>query len=129
MVSRLRGEGGADARPTVMIAEDDREISAGMKRALRAMGYRVVKAEDAEEALEVGRREHPGLILTNTDLGWFDELIRLTGQEAELRFVPVAGIYPNRPEDFREDRIVVLDDYSRLEELLPTTTPRRSHGP
>lgn len=40
-----------------------------MKRALRAMGYRVVKAEDAEEALEVGRRERPGLVLTKRIVG------------------------------------------------------------
>jgi len=123
MVSRLRGDGGADTRPTVMMAEDDPETRAGMKRALLAMGYRVVKAEDAEEALEVGRRERPALVLTNTDLKWLDELVRLAGQEAALRFVPVAAIYPDRPEEFREDRILVLDDYSRLEVLIPTSGP------
>jgi hypothetical protein len=35
MMSGLRGEGTAEMRPTVMIAEDDREIRAGMTRALR----------------------------------------------------------------------------------------------
>lgn len=123
MLSGLRGERSTDARPTIMIAEDDREISKGMKRTLVRLGYRVVKAEDAEDALEVGLRERPGLVLTNTDLSWLDELIRLTGQEAELRFVPVAAIYPDRPEEFREDRILVLDDYSLLKELIPATGP------
>lgn len=123
MVSRLRGERPADARPTVMLAEEDRDISAGMKRTLLAMGYRVVKAEDAEEALEVARRERPGLVLTNTDLHWLDELISLAGQEAALRFVPVAAVYPNRPDEYSEDLILVLDDYSLLGELLPATVP------
>jgi len=123
MMRGLRDEGAAEARPTIMIAEDDREISAGMKRALRAMGYRVVKAEDVEEALEMGRRERPGLILTNTDLAWLDELIRLMRQDAELRSVPVAAVYADRPEDFRDDRLLVLDDYSRLEELFPASGP------
>jgi len=109
-----------------MIAEDDREISAGMRRALRAIRYRVVKAEDADELLDVGRRGRPGLILTNTDLAWLDELIRLVRQDAELRFVPVAAVYADRPGDFRDDRLVVLDDYSRLEELFPTTAPDAS---
>jgi CheY-like chemotaxis protein len=126
MMSGLRGEGAAEARPTIMVAEDDREISAGMRRALRAIGYRVVKAEDADELLDVGRRERPGLILTNTDLAWLDELIRLVRQDAELRFVPVAAVYADRPGDFRDDRLVVLDDYSRLEELFPTTAPDAS---
>ena len=123
MMSGLRGEGAAQPRPTVMIAEDDREIRTGMMRALRAMGYRVVKAEDAEEALEIGRRERPGLVLTNTDLKWLDELIRLVSRDAALRFAPVAAVYPDRPEGFRDERLVVLDDYSQLQKLYPTTGP------
>jgi CheY-like chemotaxis protein len=123
MLSRLRGEESVQPRPTIMIAEDDREIRMGMMRALRAMGYRVVKAEDVEEALEVGRRERPGLVLTNTDLGWLDELIRLVSSDAALRFAPVAAIYPDRPEEFWDERLVVLDDYSGLEELIPATWP------
>jgi CheY-like chemotaxis protein len=120
MMSRLRGDMSAETRPTIMVAEDDREIRTGMKRTLVGMGYSVVKAEDVEESLEVGRRERPALILTNTDLGWLDELLGVMRQDAELRFVPVAAIYPDRPEEFREERILVLDDYSRLVELIPT---------
>jgi CheY-like chemotaxis protein len=103
-----------------MVAEDDREIRTGMKRTLVGMGYRVVKAEDLEEALEVGQRERPILVLTNTDLGWLDELLGVMRQDAGLRFVPVAAIYPDRPEEFRDDRLAVLDDYSQLEKLIPT---------
>lgn len=121
MMSRLRGEELARSRPTIMIAEDDQEIRTAVRRALRARGYRVVKAEDVEEALEVGWRERPGLILTNTDLKWLDELTRLLSREAALRFAPVAAIYPDRPEEFRDDRLLVLDDYSGLEELIPAT--------
>jgi len=36
---------------------------------------------------------------------------------------PVAAVYADRPEEFRDDRLMVLDDYSRLAELLPTTGP------
>lgn len=123
MLGNLRGEGPARTGPTIMIAEDDRDIRTGMTRALRARGYRVVKAEDVEEAQEVGRRERPGLVLTNTDLGWLDELLRLVSREAALRFAPVVAVYPDRPEEFRDDRLLVLDDYSGLEELISATGP------
>lgn len=121
MMRRLRGGESAQPHPTIMVAEDDQEIRTVMMRALRARGYRVVKAEDAEEALAVGRRERPGLVLTNTDLKWLDELVRLVSSDAALRFAPVAAVYPDRPEEFRDDRLVVLDDYSGLEELIPAT--------
>ncbi len=119
MMSGLRGGVSAEGRPTVMVAEDDREIRAGMKLHLRAMGYRVVLAEDVEEALEVGRRERPGLIMTNTDLKWLDELLGVIRRDSGLRFVPVAAVYPDRPEEFHDERLVVLDDYSQLETLIP----------
>lgn len=124
MMGRLRGDGAPPRCPTVMVAEEDRELRAGMRRRLRAMGYRVVKAEDAEEALEVGRCERPALVLTNTDLGWLDELLAVFGRDAELRFVTVAAVYPDRPEGFRDERIVVLEDYSQLDKLVPVGARR-----
>jgi hypothetical protein len=72
-------------------------------------------------------RERLGLVLTNTDLGWLDELIPMVKRDAELRFVPVAAVYPDRPEEFRDDRLLVLDDYSRLEELFPASGPNATY--
>jgi CheY-like chemotaxis protein len=119
MMSRLRGTKPVARGATIMVVDDDSEIRSGMRHTLEAMGYRVVKGEDEMEALEVGQREHPGLILTNTDLRWLDELLIVLRQDAQLRFVPVVAIYTDRPDDFSEDRILVLDHYSELEDLLP----------
>jgi CheY-like chemotaxis protein len=103
----------------VLVVDDDQDIRRGMGRNLEARGYTVVKAEDVEEALDLAVQERPYFIFTNADLPSLDNLIYLIRREAGLRNVPVVAIYPDRPEEFREDRIVVLDGYPQLEELLP----------
>jgi CheY-like chemotaxis protein len=103
----------------VLVVDDDQSLRRGMEHHLKARGYTVVKAEDTEEALALAVVERPYFILTNVDLPWLDNLIYLIRGEAGLRDVPVVAIYPEKPEEFREERIVVLDDYPQLEELLP----------
>jgi ActR/RegA family two-component response regulator len=103
----------------VLVVDDDQNLRRGMGRKLEARGYTVVKAEDVEEALDLAVHERPYFIFTNADLPWLGNLIYLIRGEAGLRDVPVVAIYPDRPQEFREDRIVVLDGYPQLEELLP----------
>jgi hypothetical protein len=87
------------------------------------MGYRAVKAEEEQEMIETARRERPNLILTNTDLRWLDRLIALLHEDEELRFLPVAAVYPDPPEGFQDERLMVLDGYEKLESILPPVVP------
>ncbi len=80
---------------TILVVDEDREIRSSMKRSLEKLGYRVVKAEDVQEMIEAGQREHPDLIMTNTDLPWLDHLIRRLEEDNQLRFLPIVAIYPD----------------------------------
>ena len=125
MIDELNHAPEVTAGSPVLVVDDDQEIRQSMGRKLEALGYTVVKAEDAPGALEVARREQPYFILTNADLPWLGNLIYRLREEPGLRDAPVVSIYPNRPEEFHEDRIVVLDDYRQLEELWPSKAASR----
>jgi CheY-like chemotaxis protein len=109
----------------VLVVDEDQDIRLSMERKLESLGYTVVKAENAPGALEIAAREHPYFILTNTDLPWLGNLIDRLREEPGLRDAPVVSIYPDRPEEFHEDRILVLDDYRQLEELWPSKAASR----
>lgn len=47
----------------ILIAEDDANIRQGLQDALEADGYRVICAEDGEEAVKLCGREKPGLVI------------------------------------------------------------------
>jgi len=119
MVGELQRAPEVNAGAPVLVVDDDQDLRRGMGRALEALGYAVLKAEGAEEALELATCERPYFILTNADLPWLDDLIRLIRAESGLQDLLVVAIYGNRPEGFREERIVVLEDYGQLEELRP----------
>ncbi len=120
MMRQLNGTKRVESsKPTVLVVDDDQFIRAQMKQSVETMGYRAVKAEDEGEMIEKARRERPDLILTNTDLRWLDRLISLLRGDEELRFLPVAAVYPNPPEDFQKERLVVLDGYENLHSILP----------
>jgi CheY-like chemotaxis protein len=119
MIGELKKAREVTSGAPVLVVDDDQNLRRGMERNLEARGYTVVKAEDTKEALALAVLERPYFIFTNTDLPWLGNLIYLIREEAGLRDVPVVAIYPEKPEEFREDRILVLDDYPQLEELLP----------
>ncbi len=120
MMGELKKAPVVTAGSPVLVVEDDQDIRRRMERNLEALGYNVMKAEDADEALKLATCEHPYFILTNSDLPWLGNLIQLIRTETRLRDVPFVAIYPNKPEEFRDDRIVLLDDYDELEQLWPS---------
>jgi CheY-like chemotaxis protein len=119
MVSRLVGEKPAARKATVMIVDDDQFIRFQLKQTVETMGYRTVKAEDEQEMIETALRERPDIILTSTDLKWLDRLIARLREVEELRFLPIAAVYQDPPEGFRDERLIVLENYDQLVTILP----------
>lgn len=119
MLGELKNAPEANGHAPVLVVEDDQEIRRRMGLNLERLGYNVIKAEDAGEALRLAVYKHPYFILTNSDLPWLGNLVQLIRREADLRDVPVVAIYPDRPQEYREDRILVLDNYRQLAELWP----------
>ena len=66
-------------QPLVMVVEDDEDSRFMMRTLLEMNGYRVVEAQDGQEALEVAARARPELILTDL------QLPRLNGIEVTRR--------------------------------------------
>ena len=120
MIGELKTAPTVRASSPVLVVDDDQDIRRWMGHNLEALGYTVIKAEDAREALKLATCEHPYFILTNADLRWLGNLIHLIRTEAGLPDVPIVAIYPDRPEEFREDRILLLDDYRQLGKLWPS---------
>jgi CheY-like chemotaxis protein len=120
MIGELKTAPTVRAPSPVLVVDDDQDIRRWMGRNLEALGYTVVKAEDAREALKLATCEHPYFILTNSDLRWLGNLVHLIRKEAGLPDVPIVAIYPDRPEEFQEDRILLLDDYQQLGQLWPS---------
>ena len=48
---------------TILVVDDNEEIRLLMRKVLELRGYRVVEAEDGQEAVETARKEFPDLIL------------------------------------------------------------------
>lgn len=119
MLGEIRKAPEVAAGRRVLVVDDDQDLRRGMGRNLQALGYSVITAEDADEALELAARERPYFILTNADSPLLGNLIHLIRREAGLRDLLVVAIYPDRPKEFHEDRIVVLEDYRQLEEMRP----------
>ena len=111
-----------DAGPPVILAVEDIDwIRAGMTRALRRHGFRVLEAAGDAEAVEVVRRERPDLILTEERLPAFDALLaRVRELPANLR-VPVVVVNPDADAATRYGDAVVLTDFGQLRSILLRT--------
>jgi CheY-like chemotaxis protein len=60
--------------PTVLIAEDSFDTRIMLKRALELKGYRVLEAEDGEQALEMAQQHQPSLMIIDLNMPVLDGL-------------------------------------------------------
>ena len=102
--------GGDEA--TIVVVEDDHNISDLVSLYLRRDGFRVLQADDAQHGLELARREHPVLVVLDIGLpGQLDglEACRILRSEGDVPVVMLTA------RDDEVDRIVGLelgaDDY------------------
>ena len=77
--------------PTIVVAEDNAEQRSLYVAVLTGVGYRVVEAADGAEAVEIVRRERPGLVLMDVTMpgtsGW--NAVRTLKQDIETRAIPI----------------------------------------
>jgi chemosensory pili system protein ChpA (sensor histidine kinase/response regulator) len=86
--------------PTVVIIEDDASIRKFVSVNLRARGYTVLEAEDAEQGLSLLRANQPCLVLLDNRMPGMSgvELARQIGADQSLAEIPVVLITGAAPE-------------------------------
>ena len=101
-VHSLGGDGGEpsefpprDARPTVLVVDEDSCEQGAIRRALSASGYDCREASSADEAIDAVSKGHVSVVLLGLNLGneegGFDVLRRLTPFQPEVAVVVVTG--------------------------------------
>jgi CheY-like chemotaxis protein len=81
--------------PTVLIAEDSRDTRIMLKHAFELKGYRVIEAEDGNEALQAVRQQRPNLIVVDLNMPVVDGLEavkKIRTLEAPGEHVPIVAI-------------------------------------
>ena len=106
-----------NSRKTILVVEDQREISESMNTVLTRKGYEVLDATDAEEAMKIAQQHRPALILTDLDLPTLTQLMDKLRAHDGLKDMPVAVIDLNHPKDARSD-INILNNFDELDALL-----------
>ncbi len=95
-------------RPLILIVDDD-EINLDLLEAnLASFGYRVARASDGRQALEIARRNRPSLVITDILMPHMDgyQLCRELRNDADLRCVPLIFYSATYTDD--EDRDFAL---------------------
>jgi len=81
--------------PTVLLAEDSQDTRNMLKRAFELKGYKVLEAEDGQEALDMARRYRPSLIVIDLNMPVLDGLAAVKNvreMEGPTDQVPIVAI-------------------------------------
>src|SRR5258705_6018223 len=77
--------------PTILVAEDNADQRSFYVAILSGAGYRVIEAADGVQAVDVVRRERPGLVLIDVTMpgtsGW--NAVRTLRQGIQKRAIPI----------------------------------------
>ncbi|HJP94087.1 MAG TPA: response regulator [Pyrinomonadaceae bacterium] len=60
--------------PTVLVAEDSPDTRSMLKYAFELKGYRVLEAEDGQQALEIAKSQRPSLLIIDLNMPVLDGL-------------------------------------------------------
>ena len=93
----------------LLILEDDPDILKLLERTLTIKGYRVITATNGYDGLEIIRKEHPALIITDIMMPKMDgfSLVHRLRIDPETRTIPI--IFITVTYIAREDREFALD--------------------
>jgi two-component system, OmpR family, alkaline phosphatase synthesis response regulator PhoP len=98
----------------ILIVDDEKDIIKMLDYNLKKEGFRVVAADDGEEALDMAQREHPDLVLLDLMLPGMDGLEVCKGlkKESKTALIPIIMLTAKSQES---DKVVGLelgaDDY------------------
>ena len=97
---------------TILVADDESHILHVVSLKLRNAGYRVVTAQDGQEALDAARQERPHLLITDYHMPQLSglELCRKLKQDPSLPHIPVIMLtargYHLEPQDTEQSGIL-----------------------
>jgi len=129
---------------TILVADDESHILHVVSLKLRNAGYRVVTAQDGQEALDAARQERPHLLITDYHMPQLSglELCRKLKQDPSLPHIPVIMLtargYHLEPQDTEQSGILrMLSKPFSPRQLLVTVNevlengggPAAGHGP
>jgi CheY-like chemotaxis protein len=102
------------SRPTVLLVEDDPDLTRFADLALRLSGYRAVTAGDGATAVTTARRERPDVVVLDLGLpcldGW--QVLAALQQEPGLTHVPVVILTASaNPRDRERARTARIADF------------------
>lgn len=110
----------ANDQMTVLVVEDQGELRSMMRRRLKEMGYRVLTAQDGEEAAELVEClacQGPQLIVTELQMPGLSSLIEFAAEHPRLRHILLAAVEPEYV-GAHDGRVTVVKDYEELNNLL-----------
>ncbi|MEM0962183.1 MAG: two-component regulator propeller domain-containing protein [Bacteroidota bacterium] len=99
---------------TVLVADDQADIRAFVRRHLESAGYRVVEAADGEDALDRVRQRLPDLVVSDVMMPRLDGLglCRALRSDPETDFLPVLLLTAKAgPEDRLDGLAELCDEY------------------
>ena len=93
--------------PTILVVDDNDDFRGLMKTWLIQRGYRMVGADNADQAIGIALREHPDLILMDIGMPEHSGIsaIYLIRKQSELKDVPIVVITAYANEDLHRDAI------------------------
>ena len=88
---------------TILIVEDFDDTRLMMKLWLQKKGYRVIEAENGEQAVELARREQPDLIIMDMMMPGLDGLdaTRQIREYQSLRQTPIVAVSAYGADEYR----------------------------
>jgi phosphate regulon transcriptional regulator PhoB len=101
-------------KETILIVEDEKDITKMLEYNLQKEGYKTFSASDGEDALDEARRHHPGLILLDLMLPGMDglEVCKELKSDTKTALIPIIMLTAKAQES---DKVVGLelgaDDY------------------
>jgi len=123
-----------NGEPTVLVVDDNEDTRTMLHTLLTYKGYRVIEAEDGEQAIEVTARENPGLVLLDLGLPRMNGLsvIRRLRNESRLLNVPVVVItgydkhFNTAVSAGCDDYLLKPIDFGRLDAILEYYVPLKA---
>jgi len=113
---RPNPEEGAVVRPLVLLVEDEKDVQRIGARVIESLGYGLILGCNGVEGLELARKYHPDLVLTDALMPKMDgrEMCRRIKEDSELsgtRVVVMTSLYTSVKHQTEAYKTHKVDDY------------------